>query len=42
MVGPIYMGRGRSTGNSAVTDHGYIGVYLELDPPTKHYHLVEL
>ena len=30
MVGPVCIGMGRNTGNSAVMAHGYIGVYLEL------------
>ena len=42
VAGPICMGKGRNTGNAAVTAHGYIGVYLELDLPTKWHHLVEL
>ena len=42
MVGPICMGRGRKTGNAAVIAHEYIGVYLELNLPTKWHHLVEL
>ena len=42
MAGPMCMGRGRNTGDSDVTAHEYIGVYLELDLPTKWHHLVEL
>ena len=42
VVHPICMGRSKNTGDSGVTSLGYINVYLELDPPTKCHHLVEL
>ena len=42
VAGPICMGRGRNTDIVAETAHGYIGDYVELDLPTKWYHLVEL
>ena len=42
MAGPSCMGKGRTTGNVAVTAHEYLGVYLELDLLTKCHHLVEL
>ena len=31
VVGPIHMGRSRNTGNLAVTAHGNIAIYLDLD-----------